>query len=104
MERKDFDFLRRLVAFLVLMESGQGILTKSPRYIKEKFRATMEVPFPEELLDVENKVKFGRYFERWYRDEYAMNLSDATIAHSKLGSVLSRVRQLFGCRLKSKTR
>ena len=57
--------LERLVIFCILMESGRGILGKSPSYIKEKFEATSSVPYPESLLDGDNRKKLEEYFRKW---------------------------------------
>jgi len=59
------DELKRLVIFCILMESGRGILGKSPAYIKEKFDASTLVPHPESLLDGVNMKKLEEYFRRW---------------------------------------
>ena len=55
----------RLVVFAILMEHDDGILTKSPKYIAEKYRNAMTVPYPIELLDWSNKRKFKRWYEAW---------------------------------------
>jgi len=60
------DELKRLVIFCILMESGRGILGKSPDYIKEKFDASTLAPHPESLLDGDNMEKLEEYFRRWY--------------------------------------
>ena len=57
--------LTRLVIFSILMENGEGILNKSPEYVAEKFHSAMNVPYPLELLDWSNKLKFDRYRAQW---------------------------------------
>lgn len=59
--------IKRLVAFAVLMESGDGILAKNPGYVEEKFWAAMQTPDPEHLLDAHNKEKYRRWMRRWQR-------------------------------------
>ena len=59
--------VERLVVFAVLMETGKGIVTKSPGYIMEKFDAARSLPYPEKLLDSENTRKFERWKRTWQR-------------------------------------
>jgi len=57
--------LEQTVAFAILMENGEGILGKSPKYILEKFRGCFDYPKPEKLLDVNNLQKFNNWKIRW---------------------------------------
>jgi hypothetical protein len=57
--------VKRLVVFAILMETGDGIADKSPDYILEKFDAATHVPFPDELLDSNNKIKLQRWLKTW---------------------------------------
>lgn len=59
--------IKRLVAFAVLMESGDGVLAKSPLYVEEKFWACVGCRNPEHLLDDRNKEKYRRWMRRWQR-------------------------------------
>ena len=54
--------IRNLVAFCVLMQGGDGILSKAPPYIEEKFKDCMGGRKP---LDFKNKAKYDKYLDRW---------------------------------------
>jgi len=62
---EDEDLIKRLVVFAVLMETGEGIVSKSPEYILEKYYSALSVRFPENLLDLQNKTKFERWMDKW---------------------------------------
>ena len=55
-----------LVAFSILMENNDGILGKSPSYIKEKYVFCTEMDHPEQMLDDTNKAKFDKYIDLWF--------------------------------------
>ena len=60
--------LEQLVTFAILMESGGGILNKSPDYILEKFEACSQfnsVPFLRTLLDKASQAKFDTWMRKW---------------------------------------
>ena len=59
--------LKRLVVFCILMETGKGILTKSPSYIAEKWAAASTIPLEvlPQLLDQENTDKLRKWLETW---------------------------------------
>jgi hypothetical protein len=57
--------VERLVCFAVLMETGNGIVTKSPDYIREKYEACMKVPYPAGLLDCWNEAKLEEWRTTW---------------------------------------
>lgn len=60
--------LYQIVTFAIIMENGQGILGKSPDYIKEKFEYCMRESDPEYLegvLDYVNQAKLHRWRDRW---------------------------------------
>lgn len=57
--------LRRLVIFAILMEHGDGIVSKAPEYIEEKFQSCVSVPYPENLLDSEGKIKLKEWLKEW---------------------------------------
>lgn len=59
--------VKRLVIFAILMENNKGILTKSTEYVMEKFLTVMAAPYPEEMLDWDNKRKFKEWCRRWSR-------------------------------------
>ena len=57
--------LKRLVAFAVIMETGDGIRYKSPDYVAEKYDLAMKLPNPEEMLDTDNKAKYREWCIKW---------------------------------------
>jgi len=61
--------IKKLVAFCILMESSNdGILSKAPSYIQEKYEACLSCKEDWQLralLDMGNKAKFDRWVERW---------------------------------------
>ena len=57
--------LERLVVFAIIMENEDGILGKSPDYIREKFTTVQKMQYPEVILDFINKKKFEEYKRRW---------------------------------------
>ena len=57
--------IKRLVIFGILMENNGGTLNKSPEYVLGKYHSAMNVPYPTELLDFNNKAKLARYEEKW---------------------------------------
>ena len=64
--------LEQLVAFCILMENGQGILTKAPSYIFEKFKSCGLRDSRQSLmglLDMSNQAKFKKYLKTWRVDE-----------------------------------
>jgi len=60
--------LLRLVAFLALMQSGEGLIDKSPDYILEKF-STVALnrgnPDPAWALDATNRAIGQAWVDRW---------------------------------------
>jgi len=57
--------IRNLIAFLCLVENGEGFMSKSPEYIIEKYEA-MKTHFPmTNLLDENNKKKYEKYLKAW---------------------------------------
>lgn len=56
--------LRQAIVFAILMEGNEGIIKKSPSYVKEKLQA-FELKEPEVLLDWINMQKFKDYIEKW---------------------------------------
>lgn len=59
--------LLRLTAFVVMMQHGEGIRSKAPIYIANKFLQCMGLPeeFLEHGMDDENKQRFKEWKERW---------------------------------------
>jgi hypothetical protein len=58
---------KNLIAFCVLMENNEGILEKSPEYVKEKFEMFSNEVFTDgkEVWGRENMGKVGRYLLKW---------------------------------------
>jgi len=64
--------LEQLVAFCVLMEKGQGIISKAPSYLMEKWKSCQLRESRNDLLglmDLENANKFREYVKMWRLDE-----------------------------------
>jgi hypothetical protein len=57
--------LKRLVVFCCLMQKGNGIVTKAPPYLFEKYNKAMNNPLPEDLLDSENRALYDQYIKEW---------------------------------------
>jgi len=59
--------LKKLVAFAVLMESGDGIKMKSPDYIAEKWHLVADCPddLLPTLMDPWNQAKYYDYLTFW---------------------------------------
>jgi len=63
------NLLERLVIYSILMESDEGITSKSPEYIMEKFEAALTVPYPKSLLDITNRQKFDEWQRNWKKEK-----------------------------------
>ena len=61
--------LKHVIVFLILMQNGKGVISKSPEYIKEKLRAVILSENPETLLDVNNLYKFREYCNKWLTEK-----------------------------------
>ena len=59
MENNEF---KNIVAFCILMQNGEGIMSKAPQYIKEKFDVCMNDGRP---LDSKNQHIYQKYLETW---------------------------------------
>jgi hypothetical protein len=60
--------LEQLVAFCVLMEKGQGIISKAPSYLMEKYKSCEMRESRDDLLglmDLKNASKFRAYIKTW---------------------------------------
>lgn len=60
---------KNLVAFCVIMQSGQGISTKAPSYIKEKWGMACDNCIVRSL-DSGNQAKYDKYLEVWNKSGY----------------------------------
>ena len=60
--------LKQVVGFCVLMENGQGIVSKAPDYIYEKMQVMQKSMTDEQIrspLDLDNQRKFDKWVEMW---------------------------------------
>jgi len=57
----------RLAAFVVMMQHGEGVMSKAPVYMEEKFLQCMQTPekFLEQGMDDENWQLFREWKDRW---------------------------------------
>jgi hypothetical protein len=61
--------LKNIVAFCILMENGEGIESKSPDYILEKFNRYCFNQNEDFLwgLDGSNKIKLDNWMKKWLK-------------------------------------
>lgn len=67
MDTKDLS-ATQLAAFVILMESGEGIIDKSPDYIMEKWRFCSGEPnlsYLMGIMDQVNQAKFSEWIITW---------------------------------------
>lgn len=60
--------LKQLVTFVVLMENGEGITSKAPSYLKEKYNSCLNRDSDDSLLgllDAHNASKYRNYMKLW---------------------------------------
>ena len=59
--------VKRLATFAILMETGDGIITKSPTYMLEKWELVNKCPIDllHTLLDPQNNTKLNEYLRIW---------------------------------------
>ena len=60
--------LKQVVGFCILMENGQGIVSKAPRYIDEKMTIMQRSKTDEQIkapLDSDNQRKYDKWIETW---------------------------------------
>ena len=62
-----------LLAFCILMQNNEGILGKSPQYIREKFAAR-----DPGLLDYSNQALLAQYTAKWGTQIQSMCGEDAS--------------------------
>ena len=69
MSKMDIEFVKRLVIFATLMENGEGIISKSPGYIAEKYISIVKPELSEiyarGYLDDINQSKYDRWLKIW---------------------------------------
>ena len=61
---KDVELLG-IVSFLVMMENGEGLGSKAPSYILEKYRLIKDVPYAWSALDIHNQRKVIEWGKKW---------------------------------------
>jgi len=59
------ELVKRLAIFATLMQGQKGIVTKSPKYICQKFEIIMEVEYPENALDWINRQVYEKWLATW---------------------------------------
>ena len=59
--------IEQFVTFAILMENNEGILMKSPNYIRGKYKSCKNSPpeFLANLLDDNNQQKLYSWKKRW---------------------------------------
>lgn len=59
--------VKQLVVFSILMESEDGIMGKSPKYILEKFKEVKKLggEYPQIALNQSNQAKYERWLSLW---------------------------------------
>ena len=67
-KQTEFELLN-IVSFAILMENGEGIMDKSPKYILEKFQRYCQSQDIEYMwgLDWENQSKLKEWIEKWLK-------------------------------------
>jgi hypothetical protein len=65
MNDKQVEKVKRLVAFCILMQHGEGIMTKTPDYLLQKHHLAMTLP-----VDLLHQLFFdqGRMLEQYYKE------------------------------------
>ena len=59
--------LKQAVVFAILMENGEGVVSKSPNYIIEKLASLEYNDEPEGLLDLGNLAKYREWENMWIK-------------------------------------
>jgi len=57
--------IRRLAIFAVMMQHEEGLISKAPDYVEEKFHTAMNVAYPENGLDQESSRLYIDYMKKW---------------------------------------
>ena len=79
--------IRQAVVFAILMQHGEGIIGKFPKYVREKLECCQQTNVPEQLLDGPGLALFRSYAERFefdwnssrdYHDVPAGNFDEVT--------------------------
>ena len=56
---------KQLVVFSIMMQKGEGIMSKAPSYITEKMEKAFKYEHPENFLDSEGTKIFEDYTKHW---------------------------------------
>lgn len=67
MKQDDRDLTRQVAALTVLLSSGEGIRTKAPSYILEKYLTctALEPEFLPNILDKSNEARYNEWLKTW---------------------------------------
>lgn len=84
----------RIVAFCILMENKEGILGKSPGYIREKFNycKNESITGVWGRLDDANQAKFREWIDRWI-EEPQNDMKDNFSSEIEEEKILKRERE-----------
>jgi hypothetical protein len=61
--------LEKAVVFALLMQSNEGILSKSPEYVLEKWRTVHALDDPTQVLDRMNRSLLEKWKSQWPSSE-----------------------------------
>lgn len=61
--------LKKAVVFAILMQTDDGILSKSPEYILEKWKTAHALDDPSQVLDHMNRSLLEKWKTRWPSSE-----------------------------------
>lgn len=57
--------VKGMVVFAIFMSANEGIASKAPKYVREKFKLCEQVDNPENFLDMGNRAIFNDYIKQW---------------------------------------
>ena len=57
--------IKQAIVFAILMQGGEGIMSKHPSYLGEKLKSCELMENPERLLDTDNLAIFKDYCVRF---------------------------------------
>lgn len=56
---------RNMIAWLIVMQNYDGVISKAPSYIKEKWEKFQEAEYPRKLLCADNQEQYDDYIKKW---------------------------------------
>ncbi len=65
MDQNQMD-LFKTVCFLVLMQHGEGLTSKAPKYIQEKMKASKDPRAAWNMLDKESQLRMCDWADKWH--------------------------------------